>query len=114
MNDIVRAADLVVIAERARAAALRGDDLDLGALTRLEGAADRAVRRLGIKPGANAPKPISILGYAARKAAEKAASASDGDAADRRRRSAFSTPLTIQRCLSPDLRGRPGTLGAPP
>jgi hypothetical protein len=41
-------------------------------LTRLEGAADRAVRRLGIKPGSNAPKPMSILEYAAKKAAEQA------------------------------------------
>jgi hypothetical protein len=77
MNDIVRAVDLVVIAERARADALRGKDVDLGDLTRLEGAADRAVRRLGIKPGSNAPKPMSILEYAA----EKAASAPEGDAA---------------------------------
>src|ERR1700738_3934363 len=46
--------------------------VDLGDLTRLEGAADRAVRRLGIKPGSNAPKPMSILEYAAKKAAEQA------------------------------------------
>jgi hypothetical protein len=59
MNDIVRAVDLVVTAERARADALRGKDVDLGDLTRLEGAADRAVRRPGIKPGAATPKPIS-------------------------------------------------------
>jgi len=50
MNDITRAADLVAIAEKARADALRGDPVDLSALTRLEGAADRAVRRLAIKP----------------------------------------------------------------
>jgi hypothetical protein len=80
MNDIVRAVDLVIIAEQARAKALRGADVDLGDLTRLEGAADRAVRRLGIKPGANAPKPMSIMEYAAQKAAQKA-SALDGDAA---------------------------------
>jgi hypothetical protein len=71
VNDVVRAVDLVIIAEQARAKALRG--ADLGDLTRLEGAADRAVRRLGIKPGANAPKPMSILEYAAKKASEKAA-----------------------------------------
>lgn len=52
VNDIVRAVDLVIIAEQARAKALRGADVDLGDLTRLEGAADRAVRRLAIKPGA--------------------------------------------------------------
>ena len=34
MNDNARAVDLVVIAERARADALRGKDIDLGDLTR--------------------------------------------------------------------------------
>ncbi len=39
VNDIVRAVDLVIIAEQARAKALRGDKgVDLGDLTRLEGA----------------------------------------------------------------------------
>jgi len=41
-----------------------GDDVDLGDLTRPRR------RRLGHKPGANTPKPLSILEYAARKAAE--------------------------------------------
>jgi hypothetical protein len=81
MNDIVRAADLVAIAEKSRADALRGENVDLSALIRLEGAADRAVRRLGIKPGVAVVKPLSPLEYAARKAAEKAASASGADAA---------------------------------
>jgi hypothetical protein len=81
VNDIVRAVDLVIIDEQARAKALRGADVDLGDLTRLEGAADRAVRRLGIKPGANAPKPMTIAEYLAAKQAQKAADASDGDMA---------------------------------
>jgi hypothetical protein len=81
MVDIARAADLVIIAEQARGKALRGAEVDLGDLTRLEGAADRAVRRLGIKPGANAPKPMSLADYLAAKQAEKAASAVDNGAA---------------------------------
>jgi hypothetical protein len=61
MNDIVRAVDLVIIAEQARAKALRGDKgVDLGDLTRLEGAADRAVRRLGIKQGAGANRVVPM------------------------------------------------------
>jgi hypothetical protein len=55
MTDIVRAADLALIAERARADALRGGSVS--DIVRLEGAADRAVRRLGIK----ADKPAEQL-----------------------------------------------------
>jgi hypothetical protein len=57
MNDITRAADLIVIAEQKRAEALRGVAVDMGDLIRLEGAADRAVRRLAIKPGAQPAGP---------------------------------------------------------
>jgi hypothetical protein len=61
VNDIVRAVDLVIIAEQARAKALRGDKgVDLGDLTRLEGAADRAVRRLGIKQDAGASRVVPM------------------------------------------------------
>jgi hypothetical protein len=77
---VVRAADLVALAEQQRAKALSGDaSVDMEGLIRLEGAADRAVRRLGIKPGANQAKPPSIAEYAARKAAEKAASKPTGE-----------------------------------
>jgi hypothetical protein len=49
MSDIARAADLTLIAERARADALRGGiEINVGDLVRLEGAADRAVRRLNL------------------------------------------------------------------
>jgi hypothetical protein len=51
LNDVARAADLVVLSEMKRADALRGVAIDMGDLIRLEGAADRAVRRLAIKPG---------------------------------------------------------------
>lgn len=60
MNDVARAVDLVLIAERTRAEALRGGAIDLSALTRIEGAADRAVRRLGIKPGGSKPVPVPL------------------------------------------------------
>jgi hypothetical protein len=43
-----RAAEMVALAERARADALRGGRIDPDKLLRFEGAADRAVRRLGI------------------------------------------------------------------
>jgi hypothetical protein len=51
LADIVRAAELVAVAEEARFAALTkgGGAVDLAALVRIEGTADRAVRRLGIK-----------------------------------------------------------------
>jgi hypothetical protein len=51
LADIVRAAELVAVAEEARFAALTkgGGAVDLVGLVRIEGAADRAVRRLGIK-----------------------------------------------------------------
>jgi hypothetical protein len=79
---VVRAADLVALSEQQRAKALSGDAaVDMEGLVRLEGAADRAVRRLGIKPGTNQSKPPSIAEYAARKAAEKAASKPAGDPA---------------------------------
>jgi hypothetical protein len=53
MIDVRRAAELVAVAEEARAAALKqgGAAVDLHELVKLEGAADRAVRRLGIKTG---------------------------------------------------------------
>jgi hypothetical protein len=54
---IVGAAELVVLAEEARQAALASPHTaDLDGLVRIEGAAGRAVRRLGIKPGEGVPK----------------------------------------------------------
>lgn len=71
---IVGAAELQVIAEETRAAALANPgSIDLDAIVRLENAAHRAVTRLGIKPGAPpAPKTPTIEDYKARKAAERA------------------------------------------
>jgi hypothetical protein len=50
MVDVTRAAELTAITEEARRRALRGENIDLAALARLEGTADRAVRRLNLKP----------------------------------------------------------------
>lgn len=75
LNDARRAAELTALAERARAQALQQSGVvDLTALVKLEGAADRAVRRLGIAPGAHS-KPAAILSdYLAAMANQKAAS----------------------------------------
>ena len=49
LADVVRASELTAIAEETRFAALKGGtEVDLEALVRVEGIADRAVRRLGI------------------------------------------------------------------
>lgn len=68
MLDITRAVDLVVLAEQCRSAALRGEPIDMSDLIRLEGAADRAVRRLGIKEAK--PAVPSIQDHIARKYAK--------------------------------------------
>jgi hypothetical protein len=61
---VIAAAELQVLAEEARAAALKeGAAADLDRVVRMQGAADRAVRRLGIKPGG--PKPQTIKDYLA-------------------------------------------------
>lgn len=72
MIDVRRAAELVAVAEEARAAALKqgGAAVDLHELVKLEGAADRAVRRLNIKAAGKPPAP-SLPEYLARKAAER-------------------------------------------
>lgn len=59
MNDITRAADLVALSEKLRGDALRGQAVDLSELIKVENAADRAVRRLAIKPG-TAQKPLTM------------------------------------------------------
>lgn len=56
--NVLRAAELMAIAEHARATALRsgGTVVDLEALTKVESTADRALRRLPVKAGG---KPAS-------------------------------------------------------
>ncbi len=65
-TEIVTAAELQVLAEEARAVALQSPGVaDLDGIVRVQGAADRALRRLGIKPGA-APKGPSLADILAR------------------------------------------------
>jgi hypothetical protein len=71
---VIAAAELQVLAEEARSAALKqGAAADLDRVVRVQGAADRATRRLGIKPGA-APNPPSIKDYLAARGAAPVAS----------------------------------------
>jgi hypothetical protein len=66
LGDIVRAAELVALAEDARLTALKGgSEVDLVALVRLEGVADRAVRRLGIPSAAGKPVEVDLKAYLA-------------------------------------------------
>jgi hypothetical protein len=78
LADVRRAAELTALAEETRAKALcEGTGaVDLAALVRLEGAASRAVRALGIKSGPSAPKTPTIEEYTAQKVAQKVARAS--------------------------------------
>jgi hypothetical protein len=66
LQDVERCVDMTALALNMRRRALRGDaTVKIDDLTRLEGAADRAHRRLGIKSGAaGAPVP-SIHDYIA-------------------------------------------------
>jgi hypothetical protein len=67
MSDIVRASDLTLIAERARADALRGGtEVSVSDLIRLEGARDRAVRRLNLpSDGKGRAGPDALAEYLA-------------------------------------------------
>ena len=72
LADVVRAAELVAVAEEARFAALtRGvAAIDLAALVKIEGTADRAVRRLNLQPSvveaAPPPRPAKSLSHTLR------------------------------------------------
>jgi len=65
----LKAAELAAVADDLRAARLRGEPVDVNALTKAQGYADRAERALGIdrKPE---PKGPSLADYIARKAGE--------------------------------------------
>jgi hypothetical protein len=77
---VIAAAEMQVLAEEARTAALReGPTADLDRVVRMQGAADRALRRLGIRPGAE-PKPPSLAEHLASCALERAGKSS-GDPA---------------------------------
>ena len=67
LTAVKRAAEMVGLAEQARANALQHGKVDLDKLLRFEGSADRAVRRLGIKPESK-PAPASLADYLRSKA----------------------------------------------
>jgi len=73
---VKKAAELVVVAEKLRGRALRGESIDLSEMVKVQGVADRAVRALGIKPG----KPVlpSLAEHLARCVAERAGERSSG------------------------------------
>ncbi len=64
MEDIERTADLVVLAREMRAAVRQGT-AKLADMTRLEGAADRAVRRLALPAPGAAPSGPTLQEYLA-------------------------------------------------
>jgi hypothetical protein len=72
----IAAAELQVLAEEARAAALKeGASADLDRVLRMQGAADRALKRLGFRPAAAiAPPPTSPADYLAGRAGRSEAS----------------------------------------
>ena len=65
MVEIERAASLTLLAQNMRAAALRGEAIEISDLTRLEGTLDRAIRRLGIKAGAAAAPAQTLQDFLA-------------------------------------------------
>jgi hypothetical protein len=71
LEDIHRAADLVLLAREMRAAVRQGS-AKVSDLTRLEGAADRAVRRLNLPPPNAAAPVMGIQDIVARHAADRA------------------------------------------
>lgn len=75
--DAIRAAELTVASENARAKLLKGDG-DANEVVRLENLATRAVRKLNIDPAQRDAKPKKSLADYAR---EKAAAKANGEAA---------------------------------
>jgi hypothetical protein len=59
MRNIIRATDLAMLADRARAELAAGRTT-INDVVKLEGAADRAVRRLNLKPGAVANRRLPL------------------------------------------------------
>jgi hypothetical protein len=77
-SNALNAAELAVAVEQARLPAIRGEAVDIDALVRLSNLADRAVRRLGIRPGkASVP---TLAEHLARRAAERVGERSNGPA----------------------------------
>jgi hypothetical protein len=81
MLDIERAVDLTLIAAEQRAAVRLGT-AKLADLTRLEGAADRAIRRLGLPPPGSAAPVMDLHDHAAKRALERAKAQPTAEEAD--------------------------------
>lgn len=65
--NVRRAAELTALSEQSRAVALRDGCSDPLVLVRLDGAADRARRALGLPTGTIEPKSMTLAQYAAAK-----------------------------------------------
>jgi len=72
MVEIERCVDMTLLAEGMRAKALRGEEIEIGELVRLEGALSRVLRSLNIPPPNAAAAVPNIHDLAAMRAAERA------------------------------------------
>jgi hypothetical protein len=72
MTDVERAVDMTMLALDMRTRALRGDKVAITDLVRLEGAADRAVRRLNLPAPGSAAPVMDLHDHAAKRALERA------------------------------------------
>jgi hypothetical protein len=63
--EIERCVDMTLLAEAMRAKALRGEAIDIGDLTRLEGAVSRVIRSLNLPPPGGAAPVQSFADYLA-------------------------------------------------
>jgi hypothetical protein len=77
MQDITRAVDLVMLAMTARAELAAGKTT-INDVVKLEGAADRAVRRLNLPTRGSAAAVMDLHDHVARRAAERAKASSEG------------------------------------
>ncbi len=81
-RDLIRqAAGLTLRAEQLQGAIVRGEAVDNDELIRLSSTAKRLLEAIRAKAAKNKPAAVTPLEYAAKRVAEKAAGAPDGDAA---------------------------------
>jgi hypothetical protein len=81
-RDLIRqAAGLTLRAEQLQGAIVRGEAVDDDELIRLSNTAKRLIAGIRAKAAKKKPAEPTLADYLARKAAEKASSAADGDAA---------------------------------
>jgi hypothetical protein len=68
--EIERCVDMTLLAEGMRARALRGEAIDIGDLTRLEGAVSRVIRSLNLPPPGSAAPVQTLADYLGASASE--------------------------------------------